>query len=60
MDDPKIETETFNLNFSSSISSTKPVKDANGPSQTFTFSPISKVIPAVGFVSVWKFGSLFF
>ena len=31
--------------FSSSICSIKPVKDENGPSQTFTFSPISKLIP---------------
>ena len=41
---PKIETDTFNLDFSSSTSSTKPLNEAKGPSQTFTCSPISKVI----------------
>ena len=34
---------TFSLNFSSSTSSTNPLNEANGPSQTFTCSPISKV-----------------
>ena len=34
-------TDTLSLDFSSSISSIKPLNEANGPSQTFTFSPIS-------------------
>ena len=34
--------------FSSSTSSTKPVKEAKGPSQTFTCSPISKLIMGAG------------
>ena len=38
---PKIETLTFNLAFSSSTSSTIPLKDENGPSETLTSSPTS-------------------
>ena len=42
---PNIETDTLSLDFSSSISSSNPLKEANGPSHTLTFSPISKDIP---------------
>jgi hypothetical protein len=38
---PKIETATFTRPFSKSSSSTSPLKLANGPSSTFTLSPIS-------------------
>ena len=43
VDLPKIETVTFNLDLSSSISSTKPLKLWKGPSDTLTSSPISKI-----------------
>ena len=45
---PKIETETLTLAFSVSTSSIKPTKDANGPSQTLTCSPISKLTTSRG------------
>ena len=45
---PKIETETFSLDFSSSISSTIPLNDANGPSITCTFSPTLYSIAVFG------------
>jgi hypothetical protein len=44
---PKIETATLRRDRSSSTSSTRPLKLANGPSATLTCSPISKV--TVGF-----------
>ena len=45
---PKIETDTLSLDFSSSTSSTKPVNEAKGPSQTLTCSPTSKLTPGSG------------
>ena len=45
---PKIDTATLSLAFSSSTSSTNPLKEVNGPSQTRTCSPISKVIDGFG------------
>src|SRR6476661_5466691 len=38
---PKIDTATFSRERASSTSSTVPLKDANGPSETRTCSPIS-------------------
>src|SRR3546814_16426982 len=38
---PKIDTDTLTLALSKSSSSTVPLKLANGPSSTFTASPIS-------------------
>tara|TARA_A100001015_G_scaffold23306_1_gene26364 strand:- start:230 stop:1030 length:801 start_codon:yes stop_codon:yes gene_type:complete len=45
---PNIETETFSLDFSSSISSTIPLKEAKGPSTTWIFSPTLYSIPDFG------------
>ena len=44
VDLPKIETETFILDLSSSISSISPLNEAKGPSVTLTCSPTSNVI----------------
>ena len=45
---PKIDTATFTRERASSISSTTPENEANGPSATRTFSPISNVTDAFG------------
>jgi len=45
---PKIDTATLSRPFSSSTSSTMPVKEVNGPSLTRTCSPISKMIARFG------------
>src|SRR6185312_15107825 len=45
---PKIDTATLSRAFSSSTSSTRPLNEVNGPSQTRTCSPISKVIDGFG------------
>src|SRR5690606_10709514 len=45
---PKIETSTLRRARSSSTSWTKPLNEANGPSDTRTCSPISKVTDGFG------------
>src|SRR5207248_11761289 len=45
---PKIDTATLIRDFSSSTSSTTPLNEVNGPSETRTCSPISKVIDGLG------------
>src|SRR5438046_65932 len=45
---PKIETATFTRERASSTSSTTPLKEANGPSDTRTCSPTSKVTDGFG------------
>src|SRR3982750_1224626 len=45
---PKIDTATFTRERASSISSTTPENEANGPSATRTFSPISNDTDAFG------------
>src|SRR6266849_546999 len=45
---PKIETATFTRERPSSTSSTVPLNDSNGPSETRTCSPTSKVTDGFG------------
>ena len=45
---PKIETATLTRCLTSSISSTVPLNEANGPSATFTCSPISNITDGFG------------
>src|SRR6266481_2936188 len=45
---PKIDTATLIRDFSSSTSSTTPLNEVNGPSETRTCSPTSKVIEGFG------------
>ena len=45
---PKIDTATLIRAFSSSTSSTRPLNEVNGPSQTRTCSPTSKVTGFLG------------
>ena len=51
VDLPNIDTDTLTRALSSSISSIKPLKEANGPSLTLTCSPTSKVIDGLGLVT---------
>src|SRR5207248_9247276 len=45
---PKIDTATLSRDFSSSTSSTTPLNEVKGPSETRTCSPTSKVIDGFG------------